>query len=265
MFKKFDKRLIIEYKVLAVSDLRIGGHESTAPGEVDNSVIKNSGGYPIVPGSSLKGVLRTETEKILRTILGDDGVCSPDNLCKGKKSKRREECPVCRLFGGAELAGSVRIRDATADSQKTFIRDGVMIERKTRKAKEGSRYDIEVVPSGTVFKGEIMIENPDLNGNNYAKIGALLSTINFFNATARTLGGAVSRGFGEVLIMPTRIREFTPGDYLNGNYEGSEVWKSDEDIKEIKEDLKQGKLEVNMGIEEWKNYLKQIQNEYLKN
>ncbi len=42
--------------------------------------------------------------------------------------------------------------------------------------------------------------------------------------------------------MPAQIREFTPGDYLNGNYEGNEIWKANGDIKEIKEDLKQGKL-----------------------
>ncbi len=264
MFKKLDKRLIIDYEVLAVSDLRIGGHESTAPGEVDNPVIKNSEGYPIVPGSSLKGVLRTEMEKLLRSIIGEGNVCSPDELCKSKESSRKEECPACLLFGGAEMAGSIRIRDATTNSQKTYIRDGVEIDRRTRKAKDGAYYDIEVVPSGTVFKGEIMIENPDLNGNGYAKLGALLSTIKFFNATSRTLGGAVSRGFGEVLIMPARIREFTPKDYLEGNYDGKEIWKTDKHIQEIKEDLKQGKLnhgelELSFGIEEWKNYLKQMQ------
>jgi len=265
MFKKLDKRLIIDYDVLAVSDLRIGGYESTAPGEVDNPVIKNSEGYPIVPGSSLKGVLRTEMEKLLRSIIGEWNVCSPDELCKSKESSRKEECPACLLFGGAEMAGSIRIRDATTNSQKTYIRDGVRIDRKKRKAADTAYYDIEVVPSGAVFKGEIMIENPDLNGNASAKLGALLSTIKFFNATSRTLGGAVSRGFGEVLIMPTRIREFIPNDYLEKNYNGIEIWKTNSDIKEIKEDLKQGKinngkLELCFGIDEWKNYLKQIQN-----
>ena len=244
MFKKLEKRLIINYEVLAVSDLRIGGHGSTAPGEVDNPVIKNSEGYPIIPGSSLKGVLRTETEKLLRTIIGEENVCSPDNLCKSKKSKRTEECPVCLLFGGAEMAGSIRIRDATTESQKTYIRDGVKIERETRKAKDGGYYDIEVVPSGTVFKGEIMIENPTLNGNEYAKLGALLSTIDFFNATSRTLGGAVSRGFGEVRIKRTKIREFTPQDYLNGNYDGKETFVTDKEIEEV--------------IETWKNYINQL-------
>jgi len=262
MFKKLDKRLIMDYEVLAVSDLRIGGHGSTAPGEVDNPVIKNSKDYPIIPGSSLKGVLRTETEKLLRTIIGEENVCTPDELCKSKKSGRTEECPVCLLFGGAEMAGSIRIRDAITDSPKTYIRDGVEIDRKTRKAATGRYYDIEVVPSGTVFKGEIMIENPDLKGNKYAKLGALLSTIRFFNATSKTLGGAVSRGFGEVLIMPTKIREFTPDDYLNGKYEGKDKWKSDKGIEEMKEDLKQGKLELNTeiedGIKNWKNYVYQL-------
>lgn len=256
MFEKLDKRIIIGYKVIAISDLHVGGHESTAPAEIDNPVIKNSMSYPIIPGASLKGVLRTEMERLLRGL--DIKACKPDSkpypdgLCESG-----EECSICLLFGGREYAGSIRIRDATARTQRTTLRDGVSIDRKTRKAVEGRYYNIEVVPSGVEFDGEIVIENPGLDGFEYAKLGAFLSLVRFFNATGRTLGGAVSRGFGEILLVPTRIREITAEDYLNGNYNGNETHHIDV-TDELVIQLKNGEMpvkDVESYIGDWQGYL----------
>lgn len=264
MFERLEKRIIIEYKVITISDLHVGGHESTAPAAVDNPVIKDSRGYPIIPGSSLKGVLRSEMERLLRGL--DIKACKPDSkpypegLCKSGK-----ECTVCLLFGGREYAGSIRIRDATATTQRTTLRDGVSIDRKSRKAAKGRYYDIEVVPSGVEFNGEIVIENPKLVATNpeskefeYAKLGAFLSLVRFFNVTGRSLGGAVSRGFGEVMLVPTRIREITAEDYMTGNYIGNEKYCLVGVTDELITQLRKGELPIE-GIEEyigdWQGYL----------
>jgi CRISPR-associated protein Csm3 len=247
MFDKLESRLIIDYEVRVKSDLHIGGHESTAPGEIDNPVIKDGNDFPMIPGSSLKGVLRTEMERLLRGA--NKKACTPNNLCEPK-----DECTVCLLFGGQEYAGSIRIRDAITDSPKTVVRDGVMIDRGKRKAAEGRYYTSEVVPKGTVFNGQIMIENPRLDECKYAKLGALLGTCRFFNATCRSLGGAVSRGFGEVIIVPKIVREVTPSDYLNGNYKGNVI-----STLTSEEGLEEGELvmdKVDQFIDDWKNYLK---------
>ncbi len=131
------------------------------------------------------------------------------------------------------------------------------IDRRTRKAAEGRRYDIEVVPSGVEFDGEIVIENPGLDGFEYAKLGAFLSLLRFFNATGRSLGGAVSRGFGEVLLVPTRIREITASDYMGGNYDGNETHRMDA-TDEMMDQLKKGEMPIegtDRYIGDWQKYL----------
>lgn len=260
MFDVLESRILMDYEVIVKSDLHVGGHRESAPGEMEMGVLKGADGNPVIPGSSLKGVLRSEMEKLLKGL--GKHTCTPDKLCDPQKGEK--ECTVCLLFGGKEYAGSIRVRDAITDSRKTLVRDCVRIHRVSRKAAEGAFYPLEVVPRGTTFRGRITIENPKLEEYNYAKLGALLGTIRFFNATSKSLGGGVSRGFGEVLVVPKEIREVTAGDYLNGNYKGKEIAKLD-DVKDLEEQLEEGKLpmtstlvEVEKFIEDWKGYVARI-------
>ncbi|MCK4613486.1 MAG: hypothetical protein KAU14_01685 [Thermoplasmata archaeon] len=219
-FEKLEKRIIVSYSVETLSDLRIGGHDATAPGEVDKLVIKDGKGVPIIPGSSLKGVLRSEMERLLRSLgLKACNVHETNGGC-GK-------CTVCYLFGGGRLAGSIRIRDARAETRKTQIRDGVGIDRKTRKAMDGRKYDIEVVPRGVRFTGKVVIENPRLGDGDYTKLDSFLTTVRFFNETVGAIGGATTRGFGEVKINIDETREVTAVDYLEGNFEGRPIDRDD--------------------------------------
>jgi CRISPR-associated protein Csm3 len=221
MFEKMESRATIQYRIMTKSDLHIGGHGSTAPAEVDSPVIKTTDGIPFVPGSSLKGVLRTEWERLLRGCCID--ACMVPDVCGSRKRKDVSPCPVCLLFGGMGIASSVKIHDAIATSPKTMIRDGVGIDRMTRKAKDGTKYDIEVVPKGTIFEGKITVENLDIAKYPHAKLGGFLSLVDFFNMTSGRLGHATSRGFGSVELQIDSVSLILPSDYLNGNYRGTEV------------------------------------------
>jgi len=221
-FSKLESRILISYAVVTLSDLHIGARETTDPTAVDNPVLKDSAGRPIIPGSSIKGVFRSEIERLLNSIFTDSKKCK--NL-------------ALELFGGEEkelsenknekkvksYASSIKIRDAVAETTRTRIRDGVRIDRATRKAAEGGKFDIEVVPKGTTFNGTIIIENPSLGDHQYAKLGAFLATVDFFNATSRSLGGGTSRGYGEVEFKVKEIREFTKEDYISGNTQGKPI------------------------------------------
>jgi CRISPR-associated protein Csm3 len=251
MFEKLESRVMIQYTIKTISDLHIGGHGSTAPAEVDSPVLKNEKDYPIIPGSSLKGVLRTEMERLIKGLQID--ACTVPDVCKSKKKgiivrENLDACPVCMLFGGAELAGSVRIKDASANSKKTIIRDGVAIERKTRKAKGGAKYDLEAVPQGTEFYGDVVIENPDISENVNAKLGAFLSLVEFFNSCSGGIGHATSRGFGQVSIGIDTVKLITAKDYLSGNYDGTVYSSGKAEFEKLKE----------QSIVSWSVYLKSI-------
>jgi len=253
MFQKLDKRVIIDYKVITESDLHIGGSATTVPGEVDLPVIKNSEGYPIIPGSSLKGVLRNEMSRFLLAVLGEKDeleVRLDKNDPTKTKIKSHAELHVAELFGGEcrdsdiilrNYASSIKIRDAVTENKRTVIRDHVKIDPKKRKAMDRTKFDLEAVPKGILFEGKVIIENPDINNYQYAKLGALLATINFFNATNGTIGGGGSRGYGQVRINIIEYCEFTAKDFLNGNEKGSEV-----------------QLDPNEIIDNWKNYVNSL-------
>jgi len=244
MFERLDNRVIVNYEVVTLSDLHIGGHTTTEPADVDNPVIKNADSYPIIPGSSLKGVLRTEMERLLRGLNMDIKVC--DIFISGKDCGGCNKCPVCKLFGGNELASSIRIKDATANSKRTMVRDAVAIDRKKRKAKDGGKYDTEVVPKGTVFTGICIIENTELGKCEHAKLGAFLSLLNFFNECSGSIGHASSRGFGEVKLNVKGINIITAQDYLDGNYTGKSYVPDSTEYRELK----------NNAVADWSKYIK---------
>ena len=61
---KLRGKLFINGKIRALTGLHIGGSKTDAAiGDIDNSVIKTSEGIPYIPGSSLKGKVRSLLEK----------------------------------------------------------------------------------------------------------------------------------------------------------------------------------------------------------
>ena len=239
MFERLDKRAILEYNIVTQSDLHIGGHNTIEPAEVDNPVLKNSEGYPIIPGSSLKGVLRSDIERLLNGL--NINVCDVFNKIEQGGCN---SCPVCIFFGGRDLASSIRIKDATAQIRKTLVRDHVAIKRKERI--QENKYDTEAVPKGVKFTGTITIENTGINTDDFGKLGALLSIIDFFNACNGNIGHAASRGFGQVKIGVDKINVVTAQDYLDGKYEGVAYMKENPEYNELKSNA----------INDWTEYLK---------
>lgn len=240
MFEKLENRTILEYTITTKSDLHVGGHSTIEPAEVDNPVIKNSEGYPIIPGSSLKGILRTETERLLRGL--DVEVC---DIFERSKRGGCNECSVCKLFGGKDLASSIRIKDSTASQKKTLIRDSVAIDRQKRKARDGGKFDLEVVPKGTPFSGKLIIENTGLDGYEYSKLGAVLSLFDFFNSCSGGIGHATSRGFGEVQIGVDSFNVISAEDYFNGKYEGTSYQKGEPEYESLKK----------QAVSDWASYV----------
>ncbi|MCZ7672180.1 MAG: RAMP superfamily CRISPR-associated protein [Chloroflexi bacterium] len=67
-FARFNGRLTIQGILELVTPLRIGAGGSDDMGTADITVVKDALGYPYIPGSSFKGVLRSQVESLLRTM-----------------------------------------------------------------------------------------------------------------------------------------------------------------------------------------------------
>jgi CRISPR-associated RAMP protein (TIGR02581 family) len=246
----FQNRLVYTGALVCKSALRIGAGRSSEPIGTDLPVIKDAQGYPFIPGSSLKGVLRARVEAFVRAIHNTrQAACNPvgnnTEWClrsiEGLDSDKAIEdqlCLVCQVFGSPWLASKVQVRDAPVAPlwfDQYHIRDGVAINRDTQTAEAGLKYDYEVVPAQTRFDFMLVAENLTV-----AQIGMLFVGLRPFEQGAMGLGGFRSRGLGTVQLQwrerkffavnsdPERLFRFLAGD------ESPEVWQtfSEETIDE---------------------------------
>jgi len=213
-------RYVLTGTLVLDQPLHVGsGHGSDA---TDSAVIKDHAGRPIIPGSSLRGALRSRCERLAEALLPGE-ICflyDPDEKrsvdCVSVKpdllrdenddllpddeiwSKLKDNiCPSCRLFGAsAYWASKVRIPDLPMitpqnPAEAAQVRHGVGIHRDTQTAAPAIKYDQEVVTANARFDLEIIVENPDDDDLSLLALG--LADL----ARGRmALGGNTARGLG---------------------------------------------------------------------
>jgi CRISPR-associated RAMP protein (TIGR02581 family) len=215
MFDRFDNRVILRGTLTAQTALRIGAGRTTGVTGTDLPIVRDTLGKPYIPGSSFKGALRALVEALVRSINASrKAACNPvgrktewclestENLTGDKDGKIvAETCLVCRVFGSPWLASKINIRDLLVDEKIWFgqfeVRNGVAIDRDTETAADGKLYDFEVVPAGTRFNCEIVIENAA-----DWELGLAMLGLRSFDPKhgGGALGGGRSRGLGVVTI-----------------------------------------------------------------
>lgn len=171
-----------------------------------------------LPGSSLKGVIRSHLEKVGRTLQPRPNViCNPfhkypdaDAFCGNKFQHRkdngekidseiayRDSCPICRLFGSTEFIGRVSINDAYlvdgARPRPTETRDGVGIDRLTGGASHGAKFELEAVSSNVTFQTNVYLRNFET-----WQLGMLLIAVQDMADGLVRIGSGRSRGLGSV-------------------------------------------------------------------
>jgi len=156
-----------------------------------------------LPGSSLKGVIRSHCERIVRTI-NSRGSCNPVDD-KSACSKRFDQsdsgtkvhtgsCFICQMFGNTVLAGRVRTADAyprDAAAVRTEERNGVAIDRIFGSVAVGP-FQMEVVTSGE-FITRLAIRNFTI-----AQLGLLALALRDLKLGRVGVGFGKSRGLGHV-------------------------------------------------------------------
>ncbi|RLF07152.1 MAG: CRISPR-associated RAMP protein, partial [Thermoprotei archaeon] len=173
VFERLNRRLIFEGHIKALTPLHVGsGRPELAKEErgIDLPVIRNVDGVPYIPGSSIKGRVRSEAERIARSAGYD--ICNPpdtDQMCGTLKRREEELCIICRIFGTAgrniSRASKVRFRDALMmgdippGEMRMEIRTGIALDRERGSVYRGALYTVEAVPAGSKFKLEMVADN----------------------------------------------------------------------------------------------------------
>ena len=195
----FKNRITVKGKMVAKSGIKIGGYKGDDFGisATDNPIVKNPlTGAPYIPGSSVKGKMRS--------LLEQSGYAKGYSFpCRcGKK-----DCAVCKLFG-AHLntkgeAGQPRLifRDlhlsgVFADLDNIIeIKTETAINRETGTAQNGSLREFERIAEGVCFDYEIDLITQD-GDNDDELLATLITGLHMIEATG--LGGKVSAGYGQV-------------------------------------------------------------------
>jgi CRISPR-associated RAMP protein (TIGR02581 family) len=225
MFRTSWNRARLELRIETRSPLRIGaGDPPLDPTAADLVPVRTRHGQHgltvFVPGTSLKGVLRSSAEARLRDrpLRGSQmpGVCDPLRLgCAIPLQRRRlpapeihrHHCPCCRLFGSSALRGRASVRDhfpwrvdGGGDEQNSRLanqlelRHRIGIDRRTGSVSAGP-FDAELVPAGVSFHGEIALENYQV-----WQLGLLLCALDDLNDGFAQLGAGKSEGLGQVHV-----------------------------------------------------------------
>lgn len=241
-FSKLEDRTILNGTIELKSGLHIGTGKSNDVATSDMPVLRDNRGRPFIPGSSLKGVIRSNLESLLNSVskgerdgvwVGDTfdsiGICGIkeskkilDDLKKEKNASDEDWfqqikdylCTVSGLFGSSHFASRVSITDSFCSSEDVVLerRDGVAIDRDLGTAKSGAKYDFEVVPVGTCFSLEVRMENLDEDEKGLVLLGFDLLDQGFCS-----LGGFTSRGLGRVAIQWNSYVSVSAKDILLNN------------------------------------------------
>ena len=201
-------KILIESDLKVLTGMHIGGAGGySAIGAVDSAVVRDPRtNLPIIPGSSLKGKLRT---LLVRKWFGGDGKVREQPY--GGQYKFDKDPPVVqRLFGSSEdpiCASRLQFADAFLANKASFDKIGGVTEVKfentiDRITAQANPRQIERVNSGAVFAVKIVYDACDETEMN-EDMGNLAEAMKLLQLDY--LGGHGTRGSGRVSFENIRL------------------------------------------------------------
>jgi len=277
--------LVINYTLKTLTGLRIGGSkEQFEIGGLDNPVIKTEveipdydgngktlpQGAPYIPGSSLKGKMRSLLEwaedrvkEMIDMMLRDSKTENSKKIEEAGKACKCGKCKICKVFGTGdaetikkiaetgefeELPGPTRLKvfDAyptweSLERLKEALGENIFTEIKTenqinRLTSRANPRKVERVPAGVEFSGTMVFDLYKKGDEELFKLvlqGMKLLENNY-------LGGYGSRGSGKIKFTNITLK-WRPKEYFLGKKEekeSKEYSTVDQLIKDIDELLK---------------------------
>ena len=242
------EKIVISGKIVAETGLHIGiGQSSLDIGGVDNAVLTDPGGVPYIPGSSLKGKLRSLLEKheypLRKNSKGDEKGYFTENIHVFRQDRVDD---IIKLFGSPAEDSQEPARGIFRDSyldldffkesegrlfsdielEYTDVKTEVSVDRLT--ASSSGLRQVERVPRGARFDFEFLLSL--YRESDRGLLNTLLKGMQLLEDDY--LGGGGTRGNGEISFHQIRIshrdRSFYEGE------KGEEVEKY-EDLSELRE------------------------------
>ncbi|MGC9079701.1 MAG: type III-A CRISPR-associated RAMP protein Csm3 [Nanopusillaceae archaeon] len=219
--------------ILTLTGLKIGGNkENVEIGAIDNPVIKDPvTGYPYIPGSSLKGKLRSIVEKLNNMVKnngepygikkeempGESGKSDIDVL---KKLASEDQYFIIRVFGNHKhdigLEPRLVFRDLLYNGNEIDLSRiyEIKTENVVDRIKGSAQHprENERVRKGIEFKGEVIykltgwsfLDENTVRNQAKKELGELFKALKYL-VKYDYLGGSGTRGYGKVAIFVDSI------------------------------------------------------------
>lgn len=235
-FDVFENRWTISVKLELETPLRIGGGQNAAAYSISSAPVLQTYNAemqvyePYIPGSSLKGVLRSTVERLIRTF-DEENSCISVNTSGARDKTLCGDCITCGIFGSMKAGAKIRVRDSHLSRESKGLYGSVKEQPHC-----ATKYDIydekfkvktklrgygnkkievadtflrmeEIINSGICFNVQIDVDNADEK-----EIGLILLALDEFNKKRINLGGGTSRGNGFAYIKNIAVRKKSIGE-----------------------------------------------------
>ncbi|MEM3586493.1 MAG: CRISPR-associated RAMP protein Csx7 [Candidatus Jordarchaeaceae archaeon] len=231
LHSKLKRRVVVNCVVETMEPLHVGmGKETLSVSEVDMPVMTDGRKNPIIPGSSIRGVLRAHVTRLLcsldeetrnsefnvRKVKAEDRDIDTFQNAKSQKEKMEifgEKMGVIdKLFGVSGYASPLRITDAIPNIDIDLAdRTHVKIDNDLDRAVEGALFDVQFVPEKKQFEFKMVFD--ELNDHitlDVSNVFYKLILKQLANGLEIFLGGMKSRGYGLTTIKAKQVLAYTP-------------------------------------------------------
>ncbi|MEM0011417.1 MAG: RAMP superfamily CRISPR-associated protein [Candidatus Bathyarchaeia archaeon] len=200
--------------------LRVGMGREVSPGSPIDMAVYRLNGRPCLPGSSLKGALRSLAEALAKSKGVNVHDPWDDKIAK-REDENRDFCPICGIFGNTRLASHIKVYDSMPKSTekiRVFYKYGIAIDRDFGSVKLGPFLE-EFVEPGVEWSFSMDILNieafpepktDDLRG---FLIRNLLDVMRIFGIQ---VGARKSVGAGLIRLKEAKLRVY---HLKNGKFE----------------------------------------------
>lgn len=209
MTKKLIGKVFISGRIKAETGLHIGGSKSSLDiGGVDLNVIKTPFGIPFIPGSSLKGKLRSMLAKKEGSIEVESDPAYMQQLFGSSGDQDENTAQVTRLIvrdamlNSSHFQEEFKDKEAELDFDYSYVKWENRINRRTGTAEHPRQ--LERVPANAEFDFELVYDLYDDNAEgNHRK--AILNAMELLQDDY--LGGQGSRGYGQISFHSVSVKK----------------------------------------------------------